>query len=88
MNSLTQQALSAMEDLPETMQAEILDFIQFLKLKLERSSVKAVTPPAVNADNIGTVLERLAQRQAQCSAIDPHVWQQDTREDRVLVGRD
>ncbi len=88
MSSLTQQALSAMEELPEAMQAEILDFIQFLKLKLERTSVKTVTATVASTDTVGTVLERLSQRQVQHSTLEPHAWQQAVREDRVLVGRD
>ena len=56
MSSLTQQALSAMEELPEAMQAEILDFIQFLKIKMKRTSVKTVTATVASTDTVGTVL--------------------------------
>ncbi len=87
MNHLTQQAITVMEELPETMQAEILDFIQFLKLKLERSKLPVVTS-AAPVDDLATVLERLAQRQAQQPVLDPRLWQQEIREDRILAGRD
>lgn len=35
MNTLQQQILEDLEALPEPMQAETLDFVQFLKTKLE-----------------------------------------------------
>lgn len=36
MNALTKQFVEELEELPEALQAEALDFVQFLKAKLDR----------------------------------------------------
>lgn len=86
MNTLQQQILNNLEDLPETMQAETLDFVQFLKSKLERNQ----QPKAANQPNgaaIAEIMERMAARGALSEIKDPVQWQRDIRKDRPLPGR-
>lgn len=86
MNNLQQQILTDLETLPETMQAETLDFVQFLKAKLARKQ----QPDAANQPNgaaIAQIMERMAARGALSEIEDPSQWQRDIRKDRPLPGR-
>lgn len=86
MNNLQQQILNDLEDLPEVMQAETLDFVQFLKAKLARNQ----QPDAANQPNgtaIAKIMERRGARGALSEITDPSQWQRDIRKDRPLPGR-
>ncbi|MEZ5537859.1 MAG: hypothetical protein R3F02_19825 [Thiolinea sp.] len=68
------------------MQAETLDFVQFLKTKLERKQQDAANQP--NGAAIARIMERMAARNALSSIKDPSAWQRETRQDRPLPGRE
>ncbi len=86
MSTLKQQILNDLELLPETMQAETLDFVQFLKTKLNRTQEPVPTPP--NGATIAQILERLAERNTLSGITDPSAWQREIRKDRVLPEKD
>ncbi len=86
MNTLQQQILQDLEALPEPMQAETLDFVQFLKTKLERNQQDAANQP--NGAAIVLIMERMAARNALSSIKDPSAWQREIRQDRPLPGRE
>ena len=80
MNNLQQQILNELEDLPEVMQAETLDFVQFLKAKLARNQQP-------NGAAVAKIMEGMAARGALSEIIDPSQWQRDIRKDRPLPSR-
>lgn len=86
MNTLQQQILEDLDTLPETLQAEILDFVQFLKAKMARQAQAPESPP--NGEAIARIGERMAARNALASIKDPAAWQREIRKDRPLPGRD
>lgn len=86
MNALQQQILEDLDTLPEALQAEILDFVQFLKAKVARHPQKTVAAP--NGEAIARIFERMAARNALSSIKDPSAWQREIRQDRSLPGRD
>ncbi len=86
MNNLQQQILNDLEDLPENMQAEALDFVQFLKAKLPHRP-QAVAANQPNGTAIAQIMERMAARRALSDIEDPSQWQRDVRKDRPLPGR-
>ena len=86
MNTLQQQILEDLDTLPVTIQAEILDFVQFLKAKLARQQQQQPDPP--NGEAIARIMERMAARNAIPSIKDPAEWQREIRHDRPLPGRD
>lgn len=85
MNALQQQILEDLDTLPETVQAEILDFVQFLKAKLARQTQQDSVP---NGDAIARICERIAARNTMPSIPDPAEWQREIRKDRPLPGRE
>ncbi|MBF0352078.1 MAG: hypothetical protein HQM11_13685 [SAR324 cluster bacterium] len=91
MNSITEQILHDVNELPVDMQSETLDFIKFLKMKLERQQVvgnKSEIEKNQRKQAIGKILERMAQRNALAEIKDPVAWQKKLREDRSLPGRE
>ncbi|EIJ35406.1 DUF2281 domain-containing protein [Thiothrix nivea] len=85
MNVLQQQILEDLETLPEALQAEILDFVQFLKAKMARNAQQSPVP---NGDAIARLCEQIAARNTMPSIPDPSAWQREIRKDRPLPGRD
>lgn len=90
MKTITAQILQDLQQLPDDMQYEALDFVQFLKTKLERT-------PSLNKSNLsdqerGQAMANLfaeAARQNLFSEItDPVAWQIEVRQDRALPGRE
>ncbi len=94
MNTLQQQLLDDLATLPESMQAEALNFVQFLKTRLERSGqpqIAAANSPHTHQPNgaaIVRIMERMAARNALSGIKDPSAWQREIRKDRPLPGRD
>ncbi|MFK5971635.1 MAG: hypothetical protein QM487_16160 [Candidatus Marithrix sp.] len=54
MSQLTQQILQDVEQLPETMQLEALDFIQYLKTKLEKTTFQEKIPTSITKQTFDT----------------------------------
>jgi hypothetical protein len=88
MNDLTQKILDNLEELPEAMQSETLNFIQFLKNKLNRSKEAPLESCEPNGQAIAKIFERIAARQSLQHIKDPSSWQREARKDRPLPGRD
>jgi len=78
MNILTQKILHDLEPLPEVMQLEILDFVQFLKTKLEKKK----------STELADVLDEASEHNLFAGIDDPVAWQREIRKDRSLPGRD
>lgn len=88
MNTLTQQILHNLEQLPELLQIEALDFVTFLKAKQERTQQSSsVSQTPCNGRAIVAILERMAARKALSEMTDPSAWQREIRQDRPLPGR-
>ena len=87
MNNLTQKILDNLEELPEAMQSETLNFVQFLKNKLDRSKEAQLESSEPNGQAIAKIFERIAARQSLQHIRDPSSWQREARKDRPLPGR-
>ena len=88
MSTLKEQIIENLDSLPERMQAETLDFVEFLKAKVERSRPSAVVTSEPNGVPIVKILNKMAARRALSHIKDPSAWQRDIRKDRPLPGRD
>lgn len=86
MGTLKEQIIDNLDSLPETMQAEILDFVEFLRAKAERNH--SVISPEPNGVAMARIMERMAVRNALSEIKDPSAWQRDIRQDRPLPGRE
>ena len=77
-------------NLPENLQAEILDFVMFLKYKQHKSFYNSdnVLTEEQRRPIIGDCLTRLAQRNPFSDIEDPVAWQREIRKDRLLPGRE
>ena len=86
MGTLKEQIIDNLDTLPETVQAEILDFVEFLKAKIERNSQSISSEP--NGVAMAKIMEKMAARNALSEIKDPSAWQREIREDRPLPGRE
>jgi hypothetical protein len=87
MSTITQQILEDMESLPPEMQEEALDFVRFLKTKLEKTRSVSLSEP--NGTKAVAIMEAIAARGTAFQDIgDPAVWQSEIRQDRPLPGRE
>jgi len=81
MNQLSEQILYEVENLPEDMQREVIDFVQFLKAKRQEQK-------PYDSQQILSLLQEGRQQNLFASIDDPVAWQKDIRTDRPLPGRD
>ncbi len=88
MSAITQQIMKDLEQLPTPMQAETLDFVQFLKSKLERSKMNQPSDTPKNGKAMAAIFEKMAAGNALSDIKDPVKWQQEIRKDRPLPGRE
>jgi len=87
MNPTTEQLLEEASSLPQEMQREVLDFVQFLKAKAIASNL-VETRKSSMADIAG-LMEEIARRGTVFRNIDdPVSWQREVRKDRSLPGRE
>lgn len=86
MGTLKEQIIDNLDSLPETMQAEILDFVEFLRAKAERSRPTAPSEP--NGVAVARIAERIAASNPFSEIKDPSAWQREIRKDRPLPGRE
>ena len=79
MTVITEQIVRDLESLPLNLQEETLDFVRFLKTKLESSQVKPQeTEP--NGKKIANLMAKIAQRGTAFRDIkDPVAWQREIR---------
>jgi len=88
MSRISQQILENVETLPEDMQKEALDFVQFLHNKLKRN-VENPPKTAANGTALARLMAEIAERGTAFKEIkDPAAWQREIREDRPLPGRE
>ncbi len=89
MTAITQQILNDVADLPEQMQAEVLNFVHFLKQKTAKKPVSNLIHNKPNGQVIAEIMNRIAARGNAFSDIkDPVEWQRNIRKDRPLPGRE
>ncbi|MGD0960112.1 MAG: hypothetical protein ABSB19_09915 [Methylomonas sp.] len=87
MSTITQQIQEEMESLPPEMQEEALDFVRFLKTKLEKTGALGQYEP--NGTKAVAIMEAIAARGTAFKDIgDPTAWQREIRQDRPLPGRE
>jgi hypothetical protein len=84
--SINQQLIT----LPENLQAEILDFVMFLKFRHNKSNSIYDNPltEEQRKRKIVDCLTKLAERNPFFEIKDPIAWQREIRKDRPLPGRD
>jgi uncharacterized membrane protein YfbV (UPF0208 family) len=87
MNTLTEQILHDLEQLPEAMQSETLDFVQFLKKKLEQNKTTLAIETKPNGQVLADILEEASKHKLFTEIEDPGSWQREVRKDRPLPGR-
>ena len=75
--------------LPERQQAEILDFVLFLKYRCQpNGNLTNQLTEEQRRQKIGECLTQLAQRNPFSDIEDPVAWQREIRKDRPLPGRE
>ncbi len=88
MSRISQQILENVEALPEKMQEETLDFVQFLHSKL-KNNVENLPKTEPNGVVLARLMAEIAERGTAFKAIkDPAAWQREIRKDRPLPGRE
>jgi hypothetical protein len=84
MNVITQKILENVESLPETMQEEALDFVQFLKNKMSKQTLETS-----DSTEFVNIMNKIAERGSAFKDIDdPSAWQREIRKERPLPGRE
>lgn len=81
MNQLSEQILYEVEDLPDDMQREVIDFVQFLKAKRQKQK-------PYDSQQILALLQEGRRHNLFTGIAVPVAWQKDIRTDRPLPGRD
>jgi hypothetical protein len=76
MNVLAEKMVTDFEELPEEMQNEVLDFMYFLRQKLN-------TKKAYQGKKIRTILDEGSQQGVFSNIDNPVAWQREIRQDRV-----
>ncbi len=88
MSRISQQILENVETLPEKMQEETLDFVQFLHSKL-KNNVEDLPKTEPNGVALARLMTEIAERGTAFKAKkDPAAWQREIRKDRPLPGRE
>ena len=87
MSTLKEQIIENLDSLPEKMQAETLDFVEFLKAKAERNRLAIATKSKPNGAAIAKILKKMAARRALSEIKDPSAWQREIRRARPLPRR-
>ncbi len=90
MNTITNQILEDIETLPSHLQEETLDFVRFLKSKLQsEQSHSANEAKEPNGVEIARLMAKISERGTAFLEIeDPAKWQQEIRKDSPLPGRE
>ena len=83
MNTLTQKILQDLELLPEAMQSETLDFVQFLKMKLEQNKTTLTIETKPNGPEVADILEEASKRNLFTGIEDPAAWQREIRKEQA-----
>ena len=83
MNTLTEQILHDLELLPEAMQSETLDFVQFLKKKLEQNKTTLAIETKPNGQVLADILEEASKHKLFTEIEDPGSWQREVRKEQA-----
>ncbi len=86
MSAITQQILEKVECLPEQLQIEALNFVEFLKNKVNKKELSAQSEEP-NGTRLAQLMEQAASKNLFSAIHDPVAWQRKTRKDRPLPGR-
>ena len=84
MATITEEIYNQVQSLPEDLQIEALEFVNFLQYRLAQKQTKQL-------DNLSLadILEDISQHGTAFSDIkDPVTWQREQRQDRELFGRE
>ena len=84
MATITEEIYNQVQSLPEDLQIEALEFVNFLQYRLAQKQTKQF-------DNVSLadILEDISQHGTAFSDIkDPEAWQREQRQDRELFGRE
>lgn len=81
MNRISQQMLHEFEELPDELQREVIDFVEFLKTKRQKQKL-------YDGQQVLALLQDGRQQHLFADIKDPAAWQQEIRTDRPLPGRD
>jgi len=87
MSIISQQILEDVESLPEQFQAEALDFIQFLKLKISKKDAMNQTGEP-NGAKLAKLMAEASKKNLFSEIKDPVAWQREICKDRPLPGRE
>ncbi len=82
--TLVEQIQIQVRQLPPEKQAEVLDFIAFLRQRVSSSHPN----PAQRKENLRKALATLAELGTFAHITDPVEWQKQVRRDRPLPGRE
>lgn len=88
MKSTSQQIMQESENLPIALQAEVLDFVRFLKQKADKSPLLDPTDDEPNGTKLARLMEEAAKKNLFADIEDPAAWQREIRKDRPLPGRE
>ena len=84
MATITEEIYNQVQYLPENLQMEPLEFVNFLQYRLAQEQSKQL-------DNVSLadILEDISQHGTAFNDIkDPVAWQREQRQDRELLGRE
>ena len=87
MNTLTQQILHDLEQLPEAMQSETLNFVRFLKKKQEQNITVLTIDTKSNGKEIADILEEASKLNLFAEIEDPRAWQREIRKEQTKDSR-
>lgn len=86
MSVISQQILENVECLPEQLQIEALDFVQFLKKKVIKKELSVQTEEP-NGTKLARLMAQAATKNLFSGIHDPVAWQREIRKDRPLPSR-
>lgn len=81
MSQLSERLLTEFEELPDDMQREVIDFMQFLKNKHQKQK-------PYDGHKVLALLKEGRQHNLFAEIKDPAAWQKEIRADRPLPGRE
>ena len=84
MATITEEIYNQVQSLPEDLQIEALEFVNFLQYRLAQKQTKQL-----DHVSLADILEDISQHGTAFSDIkDPVAWQREQRQDRELFGRE
>lgn len=89
MNTITEQVLQHIEELPSLLQEEVLHYVEYLTLKVNSSAqLTAHCDNEPNGAKLARLMEEVSKKNLFAHIKDPAAWQREIRKDRPLPGRE